>query len=380
VTLEFKLSWRFLNGNRRSLARFTSLAAIAAIAAGVACLIVVQAIGRGFQAEVQEKVLANAPHIALFREDGSPMNEWERAATSIGAIPGVVRIAATRNDSSVITGSKGSAYAVIHVTDTANVKGDEIIVGAELARRTGVEKGDQVGLTGFSGNEPSQNIQFIVGSIVSTGLYENDSTRVMLGPDTYARYFGGGVFMPTVLETYIDDPLNAIEIASKVRNDVDRDFRVMSWTEANQPLFAALSFERRAASAVLILIVFIAAVNITTTVSLLVSERRADIAVLRTNGASTGSLTTIFLIAGVCLGAIGIAAGAVSGLIVIWLVNYLGILNLPPEVYSVSSFALRAHAGDVIAATAGAFAVSVLASLIPAYRASKVKPLANLRT
>ena len=376
---ELELALRFLRGRRRSLARFTSYAAIAGIAAGVASLILAQALARGFQAEMQEKVIGNAAHISVFRDDQAPLENWENLKSDLANLPRVRSAEITKFESAIINGNIGSSYAMLHVSDHNSGSGaDTVAVGVELAKRCGVSVGDQIEVIAFGSGEPKA-VKLRVGRLMDTGLFEFDSTQIALTPKLYAATIGEGTFTPTSFSVFTDEPAEAETIAQNIRQVIGDGHRVISWQEANRPLFAALTLEKRAALAVIMLIILIAALNITTTLSLLVNEHRPDIAVLRTCGAKAKSLIAVFLIEGVLLSVTGIVLGILIGLAGCFLANYFELISLSPEVYSISSVMLRPTAGDVLLAAVGAFAIGLLASVYPAYKSSGVKPLDNLK-
>ena len=158
------------------------------------------------------------------------------------------------------------------------------------------------------------------------------------------------------------------------------NFQVVDWQEANQPLFAALSLERKVSLAIISLIIFIAALNITTTLALLVNERRFDIAVLRTCGAKSKTLILVFLWEGLLIGIIGIVSGVIVGLLACFFGNYFRLVSLSAEVYSLSYIPFNISFSSVLLIIVTALLICLLATVYPAYRASRMKPLDNLRT
>ena len=187
-------------------------------------------------------------------------------------------------------------------------------------------------------------------------------------------------FTPTILSVTVKDIYIANVTAAAIRANLGENFKVLDWQEANQPLFAALSLERKVALAIISLIIFIAALNITTTLALLVNERRLDIAVLRTCGAKTKSLVFVFLIEGLFLAFVGIVSGLIMGLIGCAAGNYFKIINLSAEVYSLSFIPFRPHLANILLIIFIAFLLCLTATIYPAYKASGIKPLENLRT
>ena len=177
----------------------------------------------------------------------------------------------------------------------------------------------------------------------------------------------------------VKDIYRAGETANAIREILGDKFKVVDWREANQPLFAALSLERKVALAIIGLIIFIAALNITTTLALLVNERRLDMAILRTCGATTKSLTFIFLLEGFFLGFAGIVGGVIIGLLGCCLGNHFKLISLSAEVYSLNHISFAPTTANVLLIMFAVFLLCLAATVYPAWKASKIKPLENLR-
>src|SRR5262249_52532664 len=154
--------------------------------------------------------------------------------------------------------------------------------------------------------------------------------------------------------------------AEQIRREVPGDFKVLDWQETNKPLFAALSLEKKVALAIISLIIFIAALNITTTLALLVTERRLDIAVVRTWGGKGRDIVAVFLLEGMFLGALGIAIGVIIGSAACLIANYFQIISLPTEVYALNNVPLKVDITDVSLTALAAFIVCLLATVYPA--------------
>ena len=376
MSFELKLAWKYFRARRRSLARFTSVVAVLGIAAGVASLIIAQALARGFADEMRDKILANTAHISVFLTDGAALENHSEIAESLKKIENVRAIEPTAYENSLILGEAGSAYAILKVQARNNLKGSQIAVGARLAEKMNLKPGGEAEIVTLENQTPSR---VRVAETFETGLYDYDSTWIIITPEKYAQLRGQPQFVPTTLNVSVGDIYAAGETADRIRAGLGARFRVLDWQEANRPLFAALGLERKVALAVICLIIFIAALNITTTLALLVNERRLDIAILRTCGARTRSLATIFLLEGLLLGFLGTFAGLVFGLAGCFLGNYLKIISLSAEVYALEYIPLRPEISSVLTVLASALVLSLAACLYPALKASRIKPLENLR-
>lgn len=410
MRFELKLAWKYSRARRKSLARLTAVVAVIGVASGVAALIAAQALARGFANEMRDKILANTAHITVFRKDGAGMPEIQEIETKIKRLENVASTAMTTYESALIIGRKTNAYCVLRgkkdfgesriprfetsepsPNSGAPVKTREtyrdlkpelpaIGIGAELAGKTGLSIGDETEIVfPHEGEGAAQTSRVVVKEIFQTGFFDYDSTWIYVSFTDLARISGNPAFPPTVLGISARDIYATGETAGEIRRILGDEYKVLDWQEANRPLFAALSLERKFSLAIISLIIFIAALSITTTLALLVNERRLDIAVLRTCGAQTRSLMMIFLFEGLFIGMVGIVSGAGFGLLLCLAGNHFKIINLPSDVYSLSYIPLAPEVFDVLVIAAIAFALSLAATVYPAFRAARIKPLENLR-
>lgn len=392
MSYQLKLAIRYFFSRRGGLARFTRAAAVGGIAAGVAALIFAQALSRGFAGEMQKKILTNTAHILIFRQDGAEIYDWRKITSGLERESAeIAGITAAVYQNAILIGREAKSYAVLRTEEPARSdlpptashntadRPAEITLGGKLAAQTGLRPGDLAELITVADNETPVSSRVRVAGIFQTGLYEYDAAWVFIGPADYLRHTQKQVFVPTSLNVSVTDIYRAETVASGIRRKLGEDFEVLSWQEANRPLFAALALEKQIVLAVILLIVFLACLNITTTLALLVGERRQDIAVLRTCGAGTNSLLFIFLAEGALLGLIGIAGGTLFGLLGSLLADRFRLVSLPDEVYSLSHVPLEPAPGDIFLIAAAAFFLALAATLYPALKASRIKPLENLR-
>ena len=218
-----------------------------------------------------------------------------------------------------------------------------------------------------------------VTGVFRTGLFDFDSTSVRVSAAGFAKLSGEPQFLPRSLNIAVKDVYRSDETAGLIRKKTGSEFRVIDWQEANRPLFAALSLEKKVAFTIILLIIVIAVLNITTTLALLVIERRTDIAILRTCGAKAKSLVLMFVLEGLLLGTIGILGGTILGLFACWAANASRLISLPADVYSIAYVPLRSAVTDVLIIAAVAFALCLIATFYPAFAASRIKPMENFR-
>lgn len=402
---EIFLALRHLRSRqRRRLARVTALIAVVGIAVGVAALIVALALANGFRDEMRDKILRGTAHLTVMRSDGEPMREYQDIANRIASVAGVVNATGTTYDGAVVIGPRSSAYAVLRGIDSASaparaeVSGSliagsvedvfetreqtkdlpAVLVGVELAARTGLKVGDAaeviVARPGFS----SADGHFRVAGVFRSGLFEYDSTWIYLPLET-ASAFSGNAHAASVVGVQVKNIYDVKQTAAQVRQLLGSSYTIVDWQEANRPLFTALAFERRVGVIIIALIILIAALNITTTLILVVMERRRDIAILNTMGATARSIMSIFVIEGAIVGVLGAVAGVLLGAVAILIANRYQLVSLPADVYSISNVPLSFHFRDMALAALTAFALSVVATIYPARAAARIRPAEMLR-
>ncbi|HEY0101218.1 MAG TPA: ABC transporter permease [Pyrinomonadaceae bacterium] len=259
-----------------------------------------------------------------------------------------------------------------------------IVIGAELAARTGLRRiGDEGWLiTGQRFSEPpwfvTQTSRVRVVGLFRSGLYEYDATWVYV-PLPHTKGEKGAQPGAPVISIETADIYRTRETAARVRDALGANFKTVDWQEVNAPLFAALQLERRTVALIIALIMFVAALNITTTLVLVVIERRPDIAILGAMGARPHSIMLIFICEGAIIGAVGACAGVALGLAACFIGERFKLVSLPADVYSLSAIPFHPHAGDVVLAALFAFIISLLATIYPARAAARLRPAEALR-
>jgi lipoprotein-releasing system permease protein len=399
---EVFLALRYLRSRpKRRLARVTALVAILGIAMGVAALIVATALANGFRDEMRDKILQGTAHLSVLRSDGRAIDDHRKLADRLRQIEGVVSASATTYDGALVSGKKSSAYAVLRGLEVGNetqVRGwliegsigplfeanageqsmPQAVVGADLAAKTGVSVGDTVQVLPFDNLQNKVTRRLRVAGIFRSGLFEYDSTWIYVSFET-ATVFAGNEHAASVMSLQVGDADKVKGVAARVRGALGDGYTTVDWQQANQPLFTALALERRMGVFIIGLIVAIAALNITTMLILVVVERRRDIAILSTLGATRAGVMLVFVIDGAVVGAIGALAGVVLGLTACFIGNHYKLVSLPAEVYSISNVPLHAGVNETAIAALIAFGLSVLATIYPARNAARLRPVEVLR-
>ena len=387
MPFELKLALRYLFSNRKGLVRFTSLVAVLGITVGVAGLIVAQAIAKGFSDEMRDKVLKNTAHITILDEGSSRTSDWSIISRKVKEIENVDSVEPTSYESTVLSSENVSGYAVIRVLGERNLETSElaqtdqirISVGKELLKKLKLKIGDKAEVTILGKKDSPKTVEVYVSDAVETGLYEYDSTWIYISQHNYLRLKNTQKFSPMVFNVSIKDIFRSDQTSEQIKKALGGDYRVLGWQEANKPLFAALSLERKVALAIISLIIFIAALNITTTLALLVNERKFDISILRACGAKTKSLIAIFLIEGMIFSISGIVFGFCFGILVCFFGNYYKLINISKEVYSLNYIPFHTDFTSIAQVVLITFFLCLIAIAYPVLKVSRIKPLEILR-
>lgn len=411
---ELLLGWRYTRAGRATrrngFISFISGVSMLGIALGVAALIIVLSVMNGFQKEVRDRMLGVLSHIEVFEAGGQAIPDLPAVLSTIEARPEVLGAAPFVGTQALIARGEDMKGVLVRgidpalepkVTDLAADLSDTvlprlepgefgIVLGGELARGLGVIAGDTVTLIAPSGQVtpagvvPRVRSMTVVGTFDS-GHYEYDSALAMLHQDDAARIFR--VEGPTGVRVKIRDLHAAREVAVKMAAELPPGLLVRDWTRQNRTWFAAVQLEKRMMFIILTLIVAVAAFNLVSTLVMTVTDKRADIAILRTLGASPRSIMGIFVVQGAAVGVIGTGLGLLLGLgvafnidtIVPALERLLGASFLPQDIYLISRMPSDPQQGDIVPVAVISLVLAFLATLYPSWRASRVNPAEALR-
>jgi len=411
---ELLLGWRYTRAGRATrrngFISFISGVSMLGIALGVAALIIVLSVMNGFQKEVRDRMLGVLSHIEVFEANGQAIPDLPEVLSRIGARPEVLGAAPFVGAQALIARGEDMKGVLVRgidpaleprVTDlAADLSGTVlprlqpgaygIVLGGELARSLGVVVGDTVTLIAPSGQVtpagvvPRVRSMTVVGTFDS-GHYEYDSALAMLHQDDAARIFR--VEGPTGVRVKIRDLHAAREVAVHMAADLPPGLVVRDWTRQNRTWFAAVQLEKRMMFIILTLIVAVAAFNLVSTLVMTVTDKRADIAILRTLGASPSSIMGIFVVQGAAVGVIGTGLGLLLGLGVAFnidtlvpaLERLLGASFLPQDIYLISRMPSDPQQGDIVPVAVISLVLAFLATLYPSWRASRVNPAEALR-
>ena len=409
--VERMLATRYMRARRAE--GFISVIAwfsLAGITLGVATLIIVMSVMNGFRAELVDRILGLNGHIAIYSTEGNGIKNYDDLALSITEMPGIIAITpqiegqvmATKNAVSlgaVIRGVRWSDLAARKpLWDSLNQKAiagfrDDggVLIGKTMAFKTGIAPGGTITLTTARGKAtafgtlPTRR-SFKVAGIFDVGMHEYDSSFIFMPLDEAGDFLG----LPTSvsgLEIYVDDPQNIAFYRTTIAGLLDENLRAFDWLDRNKSFLNALAVERNVMFLILTLIILVAAFNIVSSMIMLVRSKNADIAVLRTMGASGGSILRIFLMTGASIGIVGTATGSVLGMLFCWKIDAIkefleglsGTELFAAEIYFLSNLPAKVDPQEVLMVIVMAISLSFLASLYPAWRATRIAPAEALR-
>ena len=409
--LEIWIGLRYTGAKRRNhFISFISLISMLGIALGVAALITVLSVMNGFEQELRSRILGMASHASIsgYRQ---PLQDWRRAAGLAMRHPEVVGVAPYVQGEVMLTrGQKVSGALVrgilpdrepavstvgehLQSGSLADLQAGEyrIILGSELAWSLGVRVGDSVTVITPQANFSPAGIlprlrRFRVTGIFEVGMYEYDRGVALVHMQDAARLFKLGDAV-TGVRLRLADLFQAPRVARELARQVGNDLRVEDWTRQHANFFRAVQTEKRVMFVILTLIVAVAAFNIVSTLVMVVTDKRADIAILRTLGATPGVILRIFMIQGALIGILGTALGLAGGValamnvetIVPAIEQAFGVQFMPADVYYISDLPSEVHWPDVWQIGTVAFLLSFIATLYPAWRASRTQPAEALR-
>jgi lipoprotein-releasing system permease protein len=414
---ELEVGLRYTRAGRSSRSNrfisFISGVSMLGIALGVAALIIVLSVMNGFQKEVRDRMLSVVSHIEVFAPGGQALADASRTLAEVKAHPQVVGAAPFIAAQALVARGEDMKGAIIRgidpalepqVTDIAGhspsssleglkslVAGEfGIVLGAELARSLGVRVGEKVTLVAPGGQVTPAGVvprlkQFTVVGYFDSGHYEYDATLAMVHVQDAAKVFR--LEGPTGVRVKLKDLHEARTVGSELAVKLTGGEVVRDWTRQNRTWFAAVQLEKRMMFIILTLIVAVAAFNLISTLVMTVQDKRADIAILRTLGASPLSIMKIFVVQGALVGVIGTLTGLGLGLLVAFNIDVIvpfleqvfRASFLPRDVYLISQMPSDPQWGDIFPVALISLVLAFAATLYPSWRASRVNPAEALR-
>ncbi|WP_411725428.1 lipoprotein-releasing ABC transporter permease subunit [Methyloglobulus sp.] len=409
--LIFYIGLRYTRAKRRTqFISFITLTSIMGIALGVTALITVLSVMNGFEAELRERILGMTSHATLTGKYGQ-LENWPEAENRIKNYPHVQGLAPFISGQVMINADRRVSGTMLNgimpdyeakVSEVANhmeegrltdlVPGQySIILGAELAKYLGTMMGDKITIISPQVNSTPAGIvprmrRFTVVGIFKVGMYEYDRNMALIHIDDAAKLFRLKTAV-SGLRIKLDDVFNAPKITQTLGSGLSAEYIVSDWTMAHENFFKAIKTEKAVMFIILLLIVAVAAFNIVSTLVMVVTDKRGDIAILKTQGLTSRSVMGIFMVLGTVIGVVGTILGTGGGIllalnaghIVSDIEKFFKVRFLPADVYYISDLPSKLIWSDVYMIAAMAFVLSLLATIYPAWQASKINPAEVLR-
>ncbi|MEI8326763.1 MAG: lipoprotein-releasing ABC transporter permease subunit [Betaproteobacteria bacterium] len=414
IPYELILGWRYTRAGRSTrrngFISFISGVSMLGIALGVAALIIVLSVMNGFQKEVTGRMLSVVSHIEIFTPDGQPLSDVARTLREVRANPAVVGAAPFIASQALLARGEDVKGVIVRgidpelepqVTDLAAALHDAqrlrlvagergVVLGVELAHSLGLHVGDKVTLVLPGGQVTPAGVlpRYVSVNVVGTfdsGHFEYDSTLALLHIADAQRIFR--LEGPTGVRLKLKDLQRAREVAQELSESLSDRLALRDWTRQNRTWFDAVQVEKRMMFIILTLIVAVAAFNLVSTLVMSVTDKRADIAILRTLGASPRSIMGVFVVQGAMVGVIGTLAGLALGLGVAFNIDVIvpaieSLFHasfLPKDIYLISHMPSDPRQSDILPIALISLALSFVATLYPSWRASRVNPAEALR-
>jgi lipoprotein-releasing system permease protein len=413
---EWFIGLRYLKAKRKqTFISIITFISIAGVTVGVMALIVVLAVMSGFEKTLKEKILGTQAHLVVLEATQGGMDGYEKVMKKVEEVKGVVS-AAPFIVSQVMLSSESNVFGVVltgidpdrvgkvtelaanlkvgHLEDLKKDKAGEppgIILGVELAKHLSVSLNDSIQVISPLGTMTPMGMmpkmkRFRVEGIFYSGMYEFDNTMAYVSIKSAQKFFGMGDRVSGI-EVKTNDIYQVKKIGTEIRRKLGFPFWTKDWMEMNRNLFSALRLEKIAMFIILVLIVLVAAFNIISTLIMVVMEKNKDIAILKSMGASSRSILKIFTIEGGVIGVVGTVLGTILGLgvafnlekITDFVERLFGFKILSSDVYYIDKLPSQVNPLDVILIVLTAVLISLLATLYPSWRASKLDPAEALR-
>ncbi len=416
MRFELFVALRYLKAKRKqTLVSVISAISVLGITAGVMALVIALALSTGFKEDIQSKIVGATSHINLLRLDSTPLVNYEELLARLNRVPHVtgsapaifnqVFIASqSRNQGAVLKGVdpvreraisdffshvvEGDPHALETappVTDPDSPRPpDNIIIGREMARSLGVKIGGTLKVftplgrlspLGMTASEKT----FRVAAIFESGLWDYDANWAYTSMTPARRLFSFPPVSASVLQFKTDDLEGVEAIADAIREAAGAGYTTTTWIDLNKPLFSALKLEKLAIFITIGLIVFVASLNIVTTLIMMVLEKESDIAILTAMGAKPGLIQRVFMLQGLVIGLVGTLLGSSLGMACCWVLDKYRLIRLQAEIYSIPYVPFHIRIWDVVLVCSTAMLISFLATIYPARSAARLNPVEVLR-
>ena len=404
--LELFLSIRYLRAKRKqAFISVITVISVLGVMIGVMALVVVLSVMNGFRADLMSKILGVKSHLLVLSYKGA-FNDYKRVAGRVGQVEGAVATTPFIHSQVMVNRSGNVSGAIlrgVHPETAGNVLSIEsmikdgslsslesswdglptIIIGNELSKQLGAYPGDILNMISPEGKlTPMGRVpnsqKYKVTAVFDSGMYEYDASMVFVSLKEAQAFLGFGDRV-SGLEVKVKDVYKSDKVGLKIQNALGKPYWTKDWKVMNKSLFSALKLEKFAMFVILTMIVLVGALNIISTLVMVVMEKTRDVAILRAMGASAKSIMTIFMVQALLVGLVGTLAGLASGLGICHLLARYKFISLPSDVYYITTLPVRVEFWDVCLVSLSAVVISFLATIYPSWHASKLNPVEAIR-
>jgi lipoprotein-releasing system permease protein len=407
LPFEISVGLRYMKAKRKqAFVSVISAFSVLGVMLGVMTLIIVLGVMNGFEKDLKEKILGTVSHLVVMSQSSRRMTGWLELMQRINAFDGVeattpyiygqamlsargrvrgvvVRGIDAKTAGTVISLPKYLLQGALHDLTAKREGLPGIIVGRELAVMNSLRMGDVVQLTSPQGKRTPIGViprvqSFRIVGVFKSGMYEFDANLVYMALPVAQKFFemGDGV---TGIEVNLKNIYEAPKFGSRIEASLGSPYWTRTWKDMYRNLFSAMKLEKIAMFVILTFIVLVAAFNIVISLIMLVMEKSRDIAILKALGATSDRIMRIFIAQGMIVGVIGTLSGAAAGMAGAALLSRYQFIELPPDIYTISTLPISISTSDVVLTCVVALTICFLATIYPSLRAARLEPVEALR-
>ncbi len=410
--LEWYIARHYLSSARGGrLLSFITWIALGGVTVGVSALVIVIGVMTGMQEDLMGKILESSPHVMVQQQGSSlRMDNWREVTAAVRDIESVTGVAplvltsvavsragytqpadlygvAIESEGPPVTEMEARIQEGIHDLGPTASGLPPVVLGSRLAARMSMFSGDTLTVISFENltvdimGMPTPTLrQYEMTGTFTTGMYDYDLKNIYVPLEAAQDQLGIlEADRVSLLSVRTEDPDQASAVAQAIQEKLGFEFYAVSWSTTNRALFSALKLEKLAMGLILTLIVVVAAFNIVSTLVMVVVDRTREIGILKSMGMTDRRILRVFILQGLWIGVIGTVMGTTLGLFLSWLVDTFEIIKIPPDVYFVDRLPISIHAADIAMIVGISVLISFVATIYPAFQASRLQPVEAIR-